>query len=440
MKQRQQIFALAIPATIDEILHTLVGFIDGWLITRISLVAVTAVGIANTILNVYLALFIALGVAAMALISRALGQMDPFTIKKRSAQALVLSFLLGLLLTIFSLLFSKDLMATLGTSGDVFVESHRYFWVVSFGTIFMGLSTTLGTILRSYGDTKSPMKINLVMNLANVLLDVLLIFGLGPIPALGLLGTAYGTVIARILGCALLFTKLQKTPYALSFSDFKQSTGTYRPLISLALPASLERLAMRLGQVLYFSLILAIGEKAFAAHTMAGNIESFTYLPASGLATAATILVAKSLGEKNWDQIRSFVNKILFYGILCLSMIGFLLFTLAPLFASAFTQDSTANALIITALRIDAFAQPFTATSMILTGVLHGLGDTKSPLFATFAGMWFFRVAGVWLLGIQWNLGLAGVWLAILIDLALRSFILAMVVKGHQNAAKRTAQ
>lgn len=378
--KENKILALAIPATIENVLQTAVGFIDALMISRIGLVAVTAVGIANTILNVYLALFIALGVGASALIAQKIGAKQPDEAQKVTNQAVMLTLAVSLLLGIISIFFGESLLRVMGASEAVLQEALQFFMVVGGGALFMGLMTIFGSILRATGDTKSPMKISVVVNIGNVVIDYILIFGLGPIPALGVLGTAIGTVLSRGLGCWLLYRKVQQSESPVDHASLFNS-GNYRPLVNLSIPATLERLVMRLGQVLYFGLIVSISAKTFAAHSIAGNIESFTYMPAYGLATAATTLVGNAVGAGESQQAKRYGYSAAKYGVIFMSLLGVVLFFGAPFFASLFTSDQEALRQIVIALRIDAFAQPGLAISLITTGALQGMGDTKSPLY-----------------------------------------------------------
>lgn len=433
--KENKILALAIPATVENILQTAVGFIDALMISKIGLVAVTAVGIANTILNVYLALFIALGVGSSALIAQKIGAKRESEAQIITNQSVLLTIVISLLLALVSVLFGSPLLRMMGASERILQESLTFFVVVGGGVLFMGLMTIFGSILRASGDTKSPMKVSVVVNIGNIVIDYILIFGLGPIPALGVLGTAIGTVLSRVLGCWLLYRKVQLSKSPLDWSTLFASSN-YRPLINLSIPATLERLVMRLGQVLYFGLIVSISAKTFAAHSIAGNIESFTYMPAYGLATAATTLVGNAIGARDPQQAKRYGYSAAKYGVIFMSLLGVILFFGAPFFASLFTSDQEALRQIVIALRIDAFAQPGLAISLITTGALQGMGDTKSPLYSTAFGMWGIRVVGVIVLSKYLGLGIAGIWLSIAIDLYLRSLFL--VYKFNHNLSDQT--
>ncbi|MDH6365710.1 putative MATE family efflux protein [Enterococcus sp. PF1-24] len=417
--KENQILQLAIPATVENVLQTLVGFIDTLMIAKIGLLAVTAVGIANTILSVYLAVFIALGVGASALIAQMLGAKEIAKAKTYTQQALILSLVVSLFFSLISLFFAPTILRLMGADQESLPAASEFLMIVGGASGAIALMTVLGSLLRATGDTKSPMKISVIVNLVNIATDYFLIFHL----QMGVVGTAIGTVLSRVLGMLLLFYKLQQSEIAIEKATFFKKSS-YHALIQLAIPATLERLVMRMGQVVYFSLIVAIGAKTFAAHSIAGNIESFAYMPAYGLATAATTLIGYAVGEKDIEKARLYAKKATRYGVVILAFFGIILFFGGEFFATFFTKDAVAIKEITIALKIDAFIQPALAFSLIMTGALQGAGDTKSPLYSTAFGVWIIRMLGVLLLARHWQMGIAGVWLSIGIDLYLRSIFL----------------
>ncbi|HHU4026302.1 MATE family efflux transporter [Listeria monocytogenes] len=420
---KKKLIKLALPATVENILETSVGFIDSLMISQIGLFAVAGVGIANAILNVYIAVFIALGIGTSSLISRYIGADKSEKAKLIAKQSLLLAIVSGLCLGLVSLLIGPQLLKLMGATEQTFNYSLQFFSIVGGGSVTIATMILLGSILRALGDTKSPMKIGLITNILNIVLDYILIFGLGPIPALGVAGTAIGTLVARLLGTILLYRKVQSTVLSFSFRSIFQRSN-YQELLNLSFPAALERLVMRLGQVLYFGLIVAIGAKTYSAHSIAGSIESFVYMPAYGLATAAATLAGNSIGKKDYVETKRVAFYAVKYGVIVLSILGIGLFFGTPYIAPWFTTDAEAIKQIVIALRIDAFNQPGLAISLILAGVLQGMGDTKTPLYSTAFGMWVTRILGVILLGNTLDLGIAGVWLAIGMDLYIRSLFL----------------
>ena len=434
-EKSQKILDIAIPATIENILQTLVGFIDTLMISKLGLISVTAVGISNNIFAVYLAVIIAVGVGASSLISRYLGAENVSKAKQTAIQSTFLSIIIGIIFGIVTITFSEQILNIMGAEREVVYKALPYFNIVGGATVFVSMLTVFGSILRATGDAKTPMIVNTAVNIINIVLDYILIFGLGPLPAMGVAGTAIGTVVARIIGSMLMLSKIRHTVLSFKFRDMFPRSN-YKALIDLSIPAILERLIMRLGQVVYFGLIVSIGVKTYAAHTIAGNIESFTYMPGYGLTAAASILVGNSFGAGKNKEAYEYGILSMKIGVLIMSIGALILFFGSPWFATWFTDDSEAIGKIIIALRIDAFAQIPVAISLICAGALQGSGDTKSPLYSTAIGMWGIRVLGVYILGIKLGMDIAGVWLSILIDLILRSVFLTVKFRNRTLNAR----
>lgn len=421
--KKEEIFQLALPAAVENILHALVGFVDTWMISKIGLIAVTAVGMANNLMMVYLAVFTALGTGTSSLIARSIGAGKKEKTKEFFIQSTVLAILSGAVFGIATLLLGGKVLEIMGAEGEVLREGKLFLYVVGSASVFISLLTSLAAVIRASGDTKRPMIVNTLVNIFNVGIDYILIFGWGFIPPLGVLGTAIGTVISRALGCFFMFQVLKKKGLSLSLKEIYTNTN-YKELIFLSISAALERLVMRLGQVLYYSLIAMIGIKTYAAHVIAGNIESFFYMPAYGLSTAAAILMGNCFGRKDKEEGLEYLKSIIGISIIIAVISGMILYLFGTKAAFVFTEDLEAVAKITTALRVDAFAQIPLALGIVFTGALQGIGDTKTPLYSTIIGVWGLRVVGIYVMGMVFGMDILGVWLAIAFDLTIRAAIL----------------
>jgi putative MATE family efflux protein len=419
------ILSLAVPAMIENILQTVVGFVDTLFVAKLGLAEVTAVGVANAVLAVYIAIFMAIGVGTTSLIARELGAGQKEKAQILAKQATILSVLAGLVFGLITLFFAEPLLRLMGAEPDVLASGVTYFRIVAVPSVLIALMFTFGSILRANGDTKTPMKVSVWINLLHIALDYVLIFGLGTWEGFGLTGAAWATVIVRLAGTIALYQAIRRSAVAFSLLRTEREPGTsVLPLLQLSAPAAAERLIMRLGQVLYFGLIVRIGTETYAAHTIAGNIEIFSYMPGYGLAAAATILVGQHLGAQRAKDAYQYGMLTTGIAMLFMSIAGILLFVLSPWLATWFTTQPDVIGMVVTALRIDAFAQPALAVGLVLAGALQGAGDTKSPMYSTAVGMWLVRVVGVYLLGIHLQMGIAGIWLSIAIDLAIRAVYL----------------
>ncbi|MCM3431721.1 MATE family efflux transporter [Brevibacillus agri] len=417
------ILALAVPAMIENMLQTVVGFVDTLFVSKLGLSEVTAVGVTNAILAVYLAVFLAMGVGTSALIAKSVGAGNLVKAKSIARQSTLLSALLGILFGLLTFLFAEPLLRLMGAEGSILADGVTYFRIVAVPSIFISLMMIFGSILRAAGDTKTPMKVGIWINLIHIVLDYVLIFGFLGITGYGIAGAAWATVIARAVGTIALYHKIQKSNLSFSWRN-DGSREFFLPLLQISFPAAIERLIMRFGQVLYFGLIVRIGTDVYAAHTIAGNIEVFSYMPGYGLAVAATTLVGQNLGANRREDAYRYGILTSGMAVIFMSFIGILLFFFSPIAASWFTDQAEVIQMVTIALRIDAFAQPFLALGLVMAGALQGAGDTKSPMYSTAIGMWLIRVVGVYVLSIHFQLGIAGVWLSIAVDLFARAVFL----------------
>lgn len=382
-KKLRAILVMGIPAMFENILQTLVGFVDTLFVSKVSLDAVTAVSIANAIIAIYMAIFMAIGVGASSLIARYLGADNISKARQTAKQSTILALVSGILFGLATQFFAEHMLRVMG-AGETIVElGVVYLRIVGIPALFISLTMVLASVIRATGNTTTPLKISFILNIIHIGLDYIFIIVLDG----GVAGAAYATVLIRIVNSIWLYQAVQKT--ALHFSWRSPNDATLlQQLLALATPAALERLIMRVGQVAYFGLIIKIGADTYAAHMIAENIEAFTFMPGYGMAVVATTFVGASIGAKRMKEAFEYGVLSTVVTIVVMSVLGVLMFIFCPWMARWFTDDPVVIDQIVTALRIDAFAQPAVAMSFVLAGALQGAGDTKTPMYATAVGMW----------------------------------------------------
>ncbi|EZH65609.1 multidrug transporter MatE [Bacillaceae bacterium JMAK1] len=419
------ILVLAMPAVIENFFQTLLGFVDTLFVAQVGLEEVTAVGVTNAILAIYFAVFMAIGVGVNVLMANARGEGNDRRATKIAQQGIIQAIIVGLFLGVITLFFAENLIRLLGVEPEVLQLATVYFQILAIPSIIMALMFVLSSILRGTGDTKSPMKAVIIANVVNMVFDYLLIFGFLFIPPLGIVGAAIAGVLARVVGVGMLLYYVRKNDSIdLKKKRFRFNLQDQKDLLGLGAPAAGERLAMRIGQVVYFGFIVGLGTSTFSAHQIAGNIETFSYMIAYGFAAAATIIVGRLVGAKQYEQAKSYAKLIALISAGFMVFMGILLFIFGEWMGSFFTDDPVVQAEIGTALKIAAFFQPFLAILLILTGAFQGARNTKYPMYLTTVGMWLIRTVFVYVLAIQFELGIAGVWLAIGIDIVIRAAVL----------------
>ncbi|GFH43170.1 MATE family efflux transporter [Lactococcus hodotermopsidis] len=426
-KNTKELINYALPAVFENILQTTVGFIDSVLIAKISLVAVSAVSLVNAIMAVYQAVFIALAVAIATVLSNVIGAKKTEAISETVRQSIALSLIIGLILSILSLILARPLLQLMGARDDILQQSLLFFRVIAGTSFLIVLMTVLGQLVRTSGQARMPLYVNLVVNLLNFLLDLVLIFGLFGLPKLGILGAGIGTALSRLVGVLLLFRQLQKTSNPLDGKLFSMKNNIFKSeILKRGLPIMGERLLMRVGDIVIFVIIIAYGTDIFAGNSIGETITAYNYLPAFGFATGASILIARAFGARNLVEVRTLTKKSFWITAIISTILGGILFALAPVLTVFFT----ANASAVTATRVVIFisfiSEPIVAGVIIYTAALQAMGDAKTPFYATLIGMWSIRIGLAWLLGTVLGLEIWGVWLATVFDNIFRLIVLKL--------------
>ena len=273
-----------------------------------------------------------------------------------------------------------------------------------------------------------------IANILNIILNFIFIK-----LNLGIVGLGLATTISRIINMLILLIKLKKgsSGVKLSIQSFEIDKKIISSIIKIGGPAGMEKLIMRIGQLVYSSMIISIGVSTYVAHNIAGTIESYTYVPAMGFGVATATLVGISLGENNIKKAKNLVFLSDIIATICMLIIGLIFFIFAPNLASIFTDTKKIQDMVVTVLRLIALFQPFAALTQIFTSALQGAGDTKFPMYATLIGIWVCRVGLGYLLGAKLGLGLLGVWIGYALDLTIRGILLLKrFLKGNWQNIK----
>lgn len=424
LKNKNNIIAittLAIPVIIENILQTLLGTVDTYFAGQINDNAIAAIGVTNLIMNVFIVFFTAISIGTSAVVARNFGKGEMDKVKEATAQSIFLGMIISLVVGVINILFHKQILRICGATNEILDFTIPYYLVVAVPIIFLCLSLILSSCLRSTKDTKTPMIATVFANLLNIILNMLFIK-----MNMGIVGLALATTISRCMNVVILLIKLKMYNIHIKINKevIKDGKDTLKAIIKIGAPAGMEKLIMRLGQLVYNSMIISIGVSAYVAHNIAGNIESYTYIPALGFGVATATLVGISLGEGDSEKSKEIVYLADIITTLCMVAIGMLLFIFAPQIVKIFTNTVEVQIMVINVLRLIALFQCFIAITQIFTSALQGAGDTKFPMYATLVGIWGVRVGIGYFLGIIMNFGLFGVWIAYAIDITVRAFLL----------------
>ncbi len=427
------IWALAWPTIVEQILQVTVTFADSAMVGALGEQATAAISVTSSTIWLVNGWMNALALGFGVLMARDLGAGKQDRAKLVVRQALLTAMGFGLFLALIFMQTSRILPSWIGAEEAVRPLSQRYLFIIALGYVPNLLMITVSTLLRLSGDTKRPLYLNAFNNACNILFNLFFIFpsiriGRLLLPGLGLgvSGAAMATTLACSLTAILLLLVLFKGNHKIRIS-FRQRWAfdgqIQKQALKLGVPIALERSTLSFGQIALTKMVGALGTTALAAHFLAISAESITYLPASGFSTAATTLVAQSLGREDKVLAKRYANLCVLWGTVMMSLMGLVLYLFAPFLMMLFTRVEPVIILGAQVLRIEAFAQPAFGLSILVFGVMRGGGDTKGPFLISLVGMWLLRLPLAWILLRLTSLGLAAVWLAMMSDLMLRGVI-----------------
>lgn len=415
MTYRKRILQIALPAMAENVLQMLMGVIDNYFVAHISLAAVSGVAIANNIITLYQALFIAMGSAISSLLARSIGQGDEGRELKYMADAIMLTLLLSIFIGLLNLVFGRPILVALGARSQVLGNGYSYLLVVGGQMVALAMLTTLGAIVRVKGLAKIPMHVSLLTTILNALMSGLSIY----VFDLGVLGVAWSTVLSRWIGIMILASFL---PMGAIIRKMKVRLNL--EMLSLALPAAGERIMMRLGDLFILMIVVHLGTRIVAGNAIGESISQFNYMPGMAVATATLIPIAQFLGSQKDDDIEPFVKEAFKLSTIIMVIFSLFIFLLSSTLIAYFTEDKIASNAARVVLFFSMISAPATSGTLVYTAVWQGLGNSKLPFYATTIGMWFVRILLGYFLAIQLRLGMEGVWLATAMDNSSRWFIL----------------
>ena len=436
------VLKLSWPAILEQIAFTVLSFADTAMVGVLGASCTAAVGIVSPVLWLTNGLIAAVSMGLSVQVAHAVGAEEYQQGQRVIRQSMGMALLTGLLLSAAALLLTPVLPTLLGAEPDVVPLAKSYLWVISFSMLFNSVEVVFASILRCMGNTRAPMVANLIAIFLNIILNFLFIYPSRTVEwqghslwipgcGMGVAGAALGTVISiAVAGFLVVYTSAAgRAGDGLTFrwegfgALFRFDADVLQRAAQLGIPVALERAAIALGQVVYVRIVATMGTVAVAAHHLAVQAESLSYLPAFGFSIAATTLVGQAVGARLKDEAKRFGTIAANVGLISMTFTGILLFVFSAPLITLFTQDAAVIELGSRLLKIVAFAQPLQSYQLIYTGALRGAGDSRWPFYINLCGVWGIRVLCSLILVLGFGLGLEWVWGAMLLDLCFRGIV-----------------
>ena len=416
------IMSLAWPTMLEQLLMTAVQYIDTAMVGTLGTQATAAVGSTTTVNWLFGSSTSALGIGFLAYIAKAHGAGDRENARRASAQAVMVTIIVGTLFTALTLGLSKQIPIWMQVDLSIRDLATAYFFILYTPMLFRTAITIFGTVLRAAGDTKTPMKIGIVVNVINVILNFLLIYPTRQMDLFGLeftmIGAGWGVVGAAVasaigftVGGILITGALWRHP-AISPKGYslKPDMQILKPCLKVAIPNMLQRFGTSLGYVAFASMVNSLGDVATAAHTIANTVESAFYIPGYGMQTAAATLAGNAYGARDSKRMKELSSMFLPIEVVLMIFSGGALFLAAPALMGIFSESAEVIGLGTAVLRMVALSEPFYGVSIIVEGMMQGVGKTKSPFVFNIIGMWGVRIVGTFICTQLLGYGLISAW------------------------------
>lgn len=415
---RRRVFDLAWPVIGENFLETMLGIVDTLMVAQLGTAAIAGVGTSLQVMFFIIAALSALSVGSNVLVAQAFGARKLADASRLARQTILWSVLLSVPLALLGFFFAAPVIGIFGVESDVAQIGVEYLQVTMATVVVIIVLFIGGGALRGVGDSQTPMRVTALANIVNIFLTYALIFGVAGLPGMGAVGSAWGSFLSRLLAMALLLRVMWRGKQGVSIAG----PGSWLPDVQVAasvlrigVPAALEQLLTSAAFTIMTMIVASLGTTALAAHRIAFNALSLSFLPGFGFGIAATALVGQSVGAQEPEEGAAATSIASWWAVLWMAIMGAISFVFATPIMRLFSQDAEVVRLGVAAIRAVALAQPFWALIFVQSGALRGLGNTTFPLRANTTGIWL-TMGLAWLAVTYFNGGISHVWSAFLIS------------------------
>lgn len=420
------IVKLAIPLVLANLMQTAYNIVDTYWVGRLGKEAIAAISLSFPVIFLIISFGAGLTIAGTVMIAQFTGMHDQENVDLTAGQTIILLVNVSLIITVVGLLSSGPLLNLMGAEPGVAEQATIYLNILFGGSIFIFMFFVFQSILRGWGDTKTPMWVMLGSVIANMILDPFFIMGIGPFPELGIAGAAWATLISRgisaIVGMWILFSG-QKALHVRLY-HLKPHWDMQWQLIKLGVPASIEQSIRALGITVLVFIVTSLGTTVVAAYGIGARMFSFVIIPAMALSMATSTALGQNFGAGNLDRAEKAAWIGAGTGFIALTIIGILFYIFATPISALFIKGSPEVVrMSSTFLKIMSLTFGFLGLQIILNGGFRGAGRTTTAMVMAFISFWVLRIPLAFLFSKVFDWGANGIWWAFPISIIISSLV-----------------
>jgi len=436
---KRAVFLLAVPMVLELVLESTFAVVDIFFIAKLGASAIATVGLTETLLFLLYAIGIGLAMAVTAVVARRIGEGKPEEAAVTAVQAIWIAVLASVPFAIAGIVFAQDLLRLMGADAWTLEHGYPYMqWALGSNAVIL-LLFTINAVFRGAGDAAAAMRVLWVANGLNIVLDPLLIFGLGPFPELGVKGAAVATAIGRGAGVLLqLWILFRGGPHLRVLrAQIVWQAAIFWNIVRTSLGGVGQMVVAMTSWIFLMRILADIGSQAVAGATIAVRIMMFTMMPAWGMSNAAATLVGQNLGAGHPERAEASVWHIGWYNMAYLLAVSVAFFALPREFMGVFTDDATVIAIGAEWLRILSYSLFVYGWWMVAVQAFNGAGDTVTPTWINVVFFWLIQIPLSWLLAISLDWQHSGVFWAVFIsETAVGLFTLWLFTRGRWKTAQ----
>lgn len=427
------IFLLAVPMIVELAMESTFAVADIYFVGKLGPSAVASVGLTETYLYLLYSVAMGLATAVTAIIARRTGEKNLAGAGVSAVQSIYLGFFASIPFAIAGIFFSKELLILMGADEWTIEHGYRYTQWMLGGNLVITLLFVINAIFRGAGDAAIAMRVLLIANVCNIILDPLLIFGWGPIPAMGIEGAAIATTIGRGIGVLIQLWSLFKVGrhIRLTFDELAIELKTMLNIVKTSLGGIGQMIVSMTSWIFLMRILSDVGSEAVAGATIAIRTMMFTMMPAWGFSNAAATLVGQNLGANNPERAESSVWKIGTYNMVYLVIISVGYFFAGKEIVGLFTKDAQVIAIGGEWLRIISYSYFVYGWWMVSVQAFNGAGDTTTPTKINLVFFWLIQIPLCYLLAIKLGWAQSGVfWGVFISETSVGLFTLWLFTRG----------
>ena len=435
----RRLWYLALPMMATNALQTLFNIVDMIFVGRLGPTAIAAVSVVGVFMMIPFSLILGMSVATGAMVSRYFGARDYRRASHVAYQTIISAIIGGIGVTVLGIALAPYLIDLFGVAADVHALATTYIRILFVASIAIAVQFLTAAIFQAVGDAQTAMWINVVSVVLNVILDPLLIFGLGPFPRWEVAGAGWATSLARIAGMvvALYWLFHRQSQIKLVWEGLKPDGEIIRRLLKIGIPSSLQLTLRSLSGIIMIGIVAGFGTFAVAAYGIGIRIDMLVMMPGFGLAAATATLVGQNLGAGKPDRAVQSSWAAAFYYVLIMTTAGIIFYIYSPHIFSLFNKDPNVIANGNLYIRTVVFSYPFLAIAIILNRALSGAGETVITMLITGVALFGVAVPLAFSIPHFFATGVRGVWYAIVVsNLTQAAAVVVIFMKGKWKTKK----